>query len=189
MIGIKLEFEPCVLGKYVRCAGGARVSPYAVAYHSTDRERGGPGSNMLNETVRWTARPQVPRKSVRAYTAPLSAPGITLAWLTLLCAAIQAATVADERGEQAIAEIEKVGGTVGYDSSRPDRPIVLVEFSKSRANDSVLSHLKAFPELREFRVENAPITDSGLAKLRVLTRLDTLVLCNTRISDLWAGVD
>src|SRR5271166_2087996 len=65
--------------------------------------------------------------------------------------------------ERAIAEVQRVGGTFGYDESRPGTGITNVEFWHSRVTDSVLSHLKALTDLEDLRLSNAPITDAGIA--------------------------
>ena len=83
--------------------------------------------------------------------------------LAVPCAVATAATAGDDRAERAVAAIEKVGGTVQRDESRPGSPVYAVDFYNSRLTDSVMSHLRALPEIREFHVSNAPITDAGIA--------------------------
>src|SRR6516165_3603211 len=85
--------------------------------------------------------------------------------LAVLCAVATAAQAGDDRAERAVAAIEKVGGTVQRDESRPGSPVDFVNFSNSRLTDSVMLHLKALPGIRELSVNNAPVTDAGIANL------------------------
>ncbi len=105
----------------------------------------------------------------------------------LVCGAYGAAPPADDRAERAVAEIEKVGGTVGYDESRPDTPVNFVSFYKSRVVDSVLSHLRSLPEVREIHellgLYGTQVTDAGLPHVMKIKNLRRLYLGRTRITD------
>ena len=84
---------------------------------------------------------------------------LLLVSLALVCKACAAGPPTNDRAERAVAEIKKVGGNVVYDSSRPARPVIIVVFRYSRVDDSVLSHLRAFPRF----------ASSKLSTLRSLT--------------------
>ena len=109
--------------------------------------------------------------------------------------------------EEAVAEIERLGGTVGYDEKKVGRPIVWVSFHHvavdddglrcveglsdlrgldlchSNVTDAGLIRLKGLKLLRELELTDTAITDAGLAELKGLQNLDTLVLAATIVSD------
>ena len=84
---------------------------------------------------------------------------------------------------RAVAEIEKTGGSVGYDEDSQDMLVISVAFWNSKATDSTLSHLRVLPELQDLRLRNAPITDAALENLRALKQLQSLILMDIRITD------
>ncbi len=113
--------------------------------------------------------------------------------------------------EQAIAEIQKLGGKVTLDEKSPGRPVIAVDFRgkkivdagpehekrlahflapnavKSRATDAGLEYLKRLTQLQTLDLAYTQVTDAGLAHLKDLTQLRTLDLFGTQITD--AGLE
>jgi hypothetical protein len=91
-----------------------------------------------------------------------------------------------ERTRRAIAELEKLGGTIRQDEMRPAAPVVEVDFSDTAVGDVGLAHLERLSDLGNLLLSGTQVTDVGLAWLRGLTGLRMLVLDHTRITN--AGV-
>ena len=99
---------------------------------------------------------------------------------------------------EAVAEIRRVGGKVGYSASQGPKWLRNV-MGDGWVNDAVmvscgdlttdgdLEHLKGLGQLRELWLDNTKITDAGLKHLEGLAQLDTLAIDNTKISD--AGLE
>ena len=90
----------------------------------------------------------------------------------------------------AAAEIEKLGGGVGFEGILPRR-VVWVGFyfnrltntGYSRITDAGLVHLEELADLRRLTLEDPQITDAGLVHLEGLTNLSVLSLRGTQITD------
>ena len=79
--------------------------------------------------------------------------------------------------EKALKVLEPFRPTVTFDERLPAKPVIRIEFSNyySRLTDDVLSHLQAFPSLRELRfVHQTQITDEGLRHIGQLSTLEIL---------------
>ena len=74
------------------------------------------------------------------------------------------------------AEIEKLGGRVGYDDESPERPIVHVDLHQTDVTDAHLVHLERLTSLQSLYLLDTQITDAGLEHLKGLTRLENLLL-------------
>lgn len=106
-----------------------------------------------------------------------------------------------EQQEQAITEIQKLGGSVRYDYQRdpnfpdtfnlnalpkaPDqaRWVVFVRLRDTKVKDDDLKLLKKFPFLENVDLSNTQISSSGLAHLRNSNHLACLCLWNTKVGD------
>ena len=62
---------------------------------------------------------------------------------------------AEERGEQAVAAIEKLGGEVEVDRNEA---VVRVELTDSEATDAVLEHLKRLTKLKHLDLLGTKVT-------------------------------
>jgi hypothetical protein len=85
--------------------------------------------------------------------------------------------------EQILAWIQKAGGTVTFDSSAPNHPIVGVDLHKTKITDADLEVLQGLTSLRTLNLYGTRISDAGLRNLSGLTGLQTLFLNNTSVTD------
>ena len=85
-----------------------------------------------------------------------------------------------ETHEQAIAAIEELGGEV---TLSPNRPVVSVNFNRTKVTDEELLHLKALTGLQMLYLSFTKVTDSGLEYLKGLTSLRVLNLAGTNVTD------
>ena len=88
-----------------------------------------------------------------------------------------------ETQEQAIAAIKKLGGKVTIDKKSPNKPVIKVDFRRTKVTDDGLVHLAGMTELRRLYLKNTRITDSGLEHLKGLTKLNQLDLRSTKVTD------
>jgi Leucine-rich repeat (LRR) protein len=86
-----------------------------------------------------------------------------------------------------IAEIEKRGGKIEIDEQSPGKPVVGVRLGDAKDVDTLLPLLADLPSLRSVDLGVAKgaesVTDTGLAHISELFRLERVNLANTRISD------
>jgi hypothetical protein len=82
---------------------------------------------------------------------------------------------------KAIAEIEKLGGKVVADEVHPGQ--VWVWFEGNKVTDAGLAHVKDLRQLRTLVLDGSSVTDAGLANLEGLTTLRWLALNKTHITD------
>jgi internalin A len=105
-------------------------------------------------------------------------------------AALVTAAPAQEAGgspDAEIAEIQKIGGKVERDEKAPEKPVVRVNLSITKAGDSDLARLKGLDQLKDLRLNVTPITDAGLEHLKGLSSLEKLYLVDTKVGD--AGLE
>ena len=94
---------------------------------------------------------------------------------------------------KAIAEIEKLGGSVTRDEKDPGKPVIGVYLTMglrtgtSKVSDDDLACLKGLTQLRLLWLTGTNVTGSGLAYLKDLTRLQDLDLRYTPLTD--AGLE
>ena len=86
---------------------------------------------------------------------------------------------------KAIAEIEKLGGTIILYKERPGTP-ALVMLEGCEVTDAWLEHLKGLTKLQSLDLSYTPVTDAGLEHLKGLTKLRSLDLSDTQVAG--AGV-
>ena len=86
--------------------------------------------------------------------------------------------------QQAIAEIEKLGGRISYEID-PLTPARRVDLANTQVNDADLVHLKDLTSV-QFLLDlaNTQISDDGLVHFKKVTNLQTLFLNATLITDL-----
>src|SRR5262245_25490030 len=90
---------------------------------------------------------------------------------------------AAETEKQAIAAIEKLGGTISRDEEAPGQPVVEVNFRSSRVTDAGLVHLKVLGQLRKLLLDDTKVTDAGMVHLKELKELRTLDISDTGVTD------
>src|SRR5438445_116946 len=102
-----------------------------------------------------------------------------LVWSIAASSAAAPVPPRDERKEQkaAVEAIEKLGGSVQYDYQRVPGPKPNHFDPKAKPKDPNAFHRVIFVSLRDTKV-----TDDDLKILNLLPQLETLDLCNTRIS-------
>ena len=104
---------------------------------------------------------------------------------TLLLTSIQisfgvAAERTAERSE-AIAQIEKLGGTVDVDEMIPGKPVVAVELRETKITDAGLICLEGLARLRTLDLGYTDVTDDGLRHIAGLTQIEDLRLDGTLV--------
>ena len=82
-----------------------------------------------------------------------------------------------------VAAIEKLGGKVAVDDSRPDRPVVQVDFSGTQVTDADLHVLEGLDRLQYLDLSSTKVTDAGLVKIKGLKSLHTLSLMFTPVTE------
>src|SRR5262249_47581109 len=108
----------------------------------------------------------------------------------LLLSAIAPAARSQEGGadvEKAVAEIQKAGGKVERDEKAEGKPVTVVNFATTQADDAALENVKGLAKLKKLTLNGTKVTDAGLEKLKGLTGLEKLYLVDTKVSD--AGLE
>jgi hypothetical protein len=98
--------------------------------------------------------------------APTSTTGALL--VAGLVATRALAQASDDAQERAIAAIEKRGGMVGRDEKSPGKPATLVSLSGTKITDDELALLEPLTKLQTLILTSTPITDAGLVHLEGL---------------------
>jgi hypothetical protein len=80
---------------------------------------------------------------------------------------------AEETEEQAIAAIEKLGGTIFRDEEKPGKPVARVYLDDSKVNDAGLAHLKTLKTLQLLYLYGTKVGDAGQVYLKGLLCGDT----------------
>jgi hypothetical protein len=93
------------------------------------------------------------------------------------------AQASDVERDRAVAAIERLGGKVERDRTRPGHPVVSVDLRMTDATDTDLAPLEGLKSLQDLRLSSNHITDAGLVHLKGLTNLRRLDLDFNRISD------
>jgi serine/threonine protein kinase/Leucine-rich repeat (LRR) protein len=82
-----------------------------------------------------------------------------------------------------VAAIEKLGGKVVRDESKPGKPVLGVHLSTSTARGDALKHVRGFTELVNLDASGIPDIDAGLVYLKGLTKLQILSFANAPVSN------
>ena len=89
---------------------------------------------------------------------------------------------------RASAEIQKGGGVVRLDETRPGKPAISVDLNKTEVTDAGLEYLvKNLTQLQQLELGFTKVTDAGLGHLKGLTQLRLLGLACTYVTD--AGLE
>lgn len=89
----------------------------------------------------------------------------------------------DPQVTAALAEIERLGGVITRDPSRPIQPVTAIVMKGDQFHDGHLDHL---PNVASLEIKSAEITDAGLQKLRRIRSLTTCWLHCPKVTD--AGI-
>jgi hypothetical protein len=84
---------------------------------------------------------------------------------------------------EAIALIERLGGTIKTDAAAPRQPVVAVALGGTQVADADLTRLTAFADLRTLSLFDTLVGDEGIEQLAALDHLQTLYLGRTRVTD------
>ena len=90
---------------------------------------------------------------------------------------------AEETEEQAVAAIEKLGGTIGRDEDKPGKPVVVADLQNTKITDAGLAHLKGLKTLAWLSLNGTKVGDAGLVHLKDLKQLEGLNLNDTKVGD------
>ena len=77
----------------------------------------------------------------------------------------------DAERQAAVAEIERLGGTVEVDETRPEKPVISVDLNRTKVTDAGLENLKGLTKRKELDLRFTKVTDTGLVHLKGLTEL------------------
>jgi hypothetical protein len=89
--------------------------------------------------------------------------------------------------EAAIAEIQKIGGTVMQLAQSDDSLVVDFHLGGTSLSDDALAQVKTLPKVVQLDLKDTQITDAGLAHLAGIATLNKLHLEKTKITD--AGLE
>ena len=91
--------------------------------------------------------------------------------VALLIVAIAAPVCADDAEDKALAAVERLGGQVLRDATKPGKPVRDVTISGKGVKDADLKDLAGFKELGWLTLHNSEVTDAGLKELAQLKQL------------------
>jgi hypothetical protein len=109
-----------------------------------------------------------------AEPAPAPAPGAP---------APAAASAPSPEAQEAIAKIQKLGGTVMALAMNDDSLVVDFHLGGTALNDEGLANVKVLPKVVQLDLKDTQITDAGLANLAAIATLNKLHLEKTKITD------
>jgi hypothetical protein len=98
-------------------------------------------------------------------------------------AAPAAKSAPSPEAQEAIAKIQKIGGTVQHLAMNDDSLVVDFHLGGTALNDEGLAAVKALPKVVQLDLKDTQITDAGLANLAALATLNRLHLEKTKITD------
>lgn len=117
-----------------------------------------------------------PAADQAAAPAPAPAPGAP--------APAPAATSAPSpEAQEAIAKIQKIGGTVMALAMNDDSLVIDFHLGGNALNDEGLASVKALPKVVQLDLKDTQITDAGLAHLAGISTLNRLHLEKTKVTD------
>ena len=85
--------------------------------------------------------------------------------------------------EAAVALVEKLGGQVETDSTRPGNPVIKVDLHGTKVTDADLAVIASLTDLEQLDLRLTTIGDEGVVHLKGLKRLRFLNLFRTRTGD------
>jgi len=104
-----------------------------------------------------------------------------LAAVLLLCCPTTEANQASR--DKVMAAVQRLGGSVEFDQSQKDKPIIKVDLHGTKVTDADLAILKGLKELRILDLRLTHIGDAGVANLKNLKKLQTLNLFRSELTD------
>jgi hypothetical protein len=104
-----------------------------------------------------------------------------LATVLLLCCPTADANQASR--DKVMAEVQRLGGSVEFDQTQKDKPIMKVDLHGTKVTDADLAILKDLKELRILDLRLTHIGDAGVANLKNLKKLQTLNLFRSELTD------
>lgn len=114
-----------------------------------------------------------------ATPAPAPAPGTPAPSAT----APAASSAPSPEAQEAIAKIQKIGGTVMALAMNDDSLVVDFHLGGTALNDEGLANIKALPKVVQLDLKDTQITDAGLANLAAIATLNKLHLEKTKVTD------
>src|SRR5258708_5955641 len=96
-------------------------------------------------------------------------------WLILASAPLRA----DEAEDKAVAHIEKLGGAVVHDESRPGKPVIEVQLNRCQVTNTDLRALAPLQNLTRLHLRGATIKNADLKELNPFLKLNYLDLSYT----------
>jgi hypothetical protein len=85
--------------------------------------------------------------------------------------------------QEAIAKIQKIGGTVMALAMNDDSLVVDFHLGGTALTDEGLAHVKVLPKVVQLDLKDTQITDAGLANLAAIATLNKLHLEKTKVTD------
>src|SRR5262249_4324728 len=85
--------------------------------------------------------------------------------------------------QQVLAELQEVHAMVKRDETRPDKPVIGVDFTGQEFKFALIEKLAVFPELQELSLANTKFADVHADYLETLTTLRKLNLGFTKLTD------
>jgi hypothetical protein len=111
-----------------------------------------------------------------AEPAPAPAPGAP-------APAPAASSAPSPEAQEAIAKIQKIGGTVMALAMNDDSLVVDFHLGGTALNDEGLANIKVLPKVVQLDLKDTQITDAGLANLAAIATLSRLHLEKTKVTD------
>jgi hypothetical protein len=103
--------------------------------------------------------------------------------VSCLVLASSAPARADDAENRAVAFVEKLGGRVARDDTKPGKPVVEVRLNLSEITDAGLRELAPFKSLTTLHLGDTQVTDAGLKDAAALRNLAKLDLSYTAVTD------
>ena len=107
---------------------------------------------------------------------------ILSAWMLAACSAVSGDEPESEQ-DQLIATIQRMGGSVTIDDTRPDKPVVKVHLYKGKTAGIGLEPLTKLSEVNWIGLHASDITEADLAYLQRWHKLKRLGLVETHLTD------
>ena len=121
----------------------------------------------------------------RMWYGTIVTPAAKVDWneAALLIAPPAAPAVADDAEKKALAAVERLGGQVLRNETKPGKPVYQVTLSGKGVMDADLKDLMGFEELGWLTLNNTQVTDAGLKEVVQFEHLYALSLSGTAVTD------
>lgn len=104
-----------------------------------------------------------------------------------LCLGLFAVSSARAEDEALVAALQKSGAKITRDDKAEGKPVTIVNFDTSGADDAAVVPVKGLTKIEKLVLNNTKITDAALESVKGLGTLKKLYLVDTKIDD--AGVE